>query len=430
MATSIQFEVEPGMDALNDGTDDAGAGLTSAARRAARRWARSHGRRPLSLAVATTLFAGIFVLRELSGSEGDAFSLLYVIPVAIVGLQLGLRGGFAAATVSTAALAVWLATREVPFHLTPLVVRAGIIFGVGLIAGWFSDEMRASSAAVVSENERLGALQRDQAALQAEVDGMRRRLSEQLRNATRVIERQERERRGIARQLHEEAAQAMAAALVTVGLLERGAERELTRAQFDDVRSQVRSSIADLRRIAAALRPPVLEEMGLAMALGRIAEIEAEHNAREVTFSTEGIAHPLTPEAEAATYRLIQEVIAVLDVGGEVDVSVATRLDAIEVVIDSLPRSADEALHDARIAHALHNGTGLARAGGEGERERARRCTALDRLGGEAPSTDAALGGVSAALLETRARVELVGGSLRVGALDGAVTRVAAEMPL
>lgn len=377
--------------------DDVGAGVIAAVQRTAVR-VRPRDRRQASLLIAGLLFVGIFVLRELSRSEGDAFSLLYVLPVAIVGLELGLRGGLLAALGAWAAVAVWLATRDLPFDATALAVRGAILFGVALVAGWFSDQMRASSAAVASENERLGALERDQAELQAEVERMRQRLGDQLLNATRVIERQERERRGIAHQLHEEAAQAMAAALVTVGLLERGTERELTRAQFDDVRDQVRSSIADLRRIATSLRPAVLDEMGLETALGRIAEAEAERNAREVRFATAGLTRELSPEAEAATYRLIQEVIAALDLGGEVDVRLSTAERAIEVVIDSYPRSKrEDALETEHVVVSK-----------DGEAENSLR----------------------AALLETRARIELVGGSLHVDALLGAGTRVVAELPL
>ncbi|MHB1808217.1 MAG: sensor histidine kinase [Solirubrobacteraceae bacterium] len=339
----------------------------------------------MSLAIAACLTIVVFVLREISTSQKDALSVLYVIPVAIVALELGLRAGFATAVGASAAVAIWLATRDLPFELTPLAVRAAILFGVGLIAGWFSDQMRASGRAAATENERLAVLERDQAALQGEVERMRRRLGEQLQNATRVIERQERERRGIAHQLHEEAAQAMAAALVTVGLLERGTERELTRAQFDDVRSQVRSSIADLRRIATSLRPAVLDEMGLAPALTRIAEIEAERNAREVRFSTEGLSETLSPEAEASTYRVIEEVISALDGEDEVSVRLSTPDDdAIQVVIDASGSDGESAEHSLGVA-----------------------------------------------LLETRARVELVGGSLHVGSIlgrDG--TRVVAELPL
>lgn len=377
------------MGTLNIGTAGRrGSELLAQAAPQRSRWPSSRDRRMVTLAVAAGLFVSVFVLREMSTSKRDALSVLYVIPVAIVALEYGLRTGFIAALAASGAVAVWLTTRDLPFEAAPLAVRAGILFGVGLIAGWFSDQMRASSAAVESENERLSMLERDQAVLQAEVEHMRGRLGAQLRNASRVIERQERERRGIAHQLHEEAAQAMAAALVTVGLLERGTERELTSAQFDEVRSQVRSSIADLRRIATSLRPALLDEMGLESALTRIGEIEEERHERTVRVVTDGLSDPLPSEAEASVYRVVEEVFAALDGQDAVEVRLVTAHDAIEVVID------------ARGGHH-----GRSRNGREQERLRG-------------------------ALLETRARVELVGGSLQVGSAGGDGVRVLAEMPL
>ena len=350
-------------------------------------------RRVASVCIAGALFAGVFVLRELSTSTGDAFSFLYVIPVAIIALEMGLLAGLAAAAGATVLVAIWLVTRQLPFNAAPLAVRGAVLFSVVLIAGWFSDQMRASSAAIASENVRLGALEHDQAALQAEVERMRNRLDKQLRNALRVVEGQEQERRGIARQLHEEAAQTMAAALLTVGLIERGAERELTRAQLEDVRSQVRSSIADLRRIATSLRPAVLDEMGLETALLRIAEVEAERNSRTVTFSTQGLSPDLPPDAEAVTYRVVEEVLAALEQADRVSVRLSTPQEAIQVVVE------------ARLGRSLN----LAAA-----------------AGGEALGEDS----LHAALAETRARVELIGGSLQVAPLLDQGSRIVAELPL
>ncbi|HEY1689887.1 MAG TPA: histidine kinase [Solirubrobacteraceae bacterium] len=434
-------------------------------------------RRKLILGGAAALFVSIFVVREISMSQHDALSVLYVIPVAIVALELGLRAGLIAAVGASAAVAIWLATRQLPFALAPLAVRASILVSVGVIAGWFSDQMHATSAAAAIENERLLAVEREQASLQAEVDRMRRRLGDQLRNAARVIERQEQERRGIARQLHEEAAQAMAAALLTVGLLERGSTNDLTRAQFDDVRSQVRSSIADLRRIASSLRPAVLDEMGLASALNRIAEVEAEHNARAVSFSTDGLDAGLSREAEASTYRVIEEVLSALGRVRSVEVDLSTRQEMVQIVIEAHSEAhagnglAGDGLAGDGLAGDGFAGNGFAGSGHAGNShagsDHASGGFADDGPAGEGvPASESGLladrdvlaegfavnRDVSAAdvgesgqvlvtasfeeqrlradLLATRARVELIGGSLHVGSLLGDGSRIVAELPL
>lgn len=410
------------MSTVNIGTsNNRAAMLSSAAPRSAAEDLVAE-RRKLILGVAAALFVCIFILRELSVSKQDALSVLYVIPVAILALGLGLRAGLLAAVGASAAVAVWLATRDLPFSIAPLAVRGSILVSVGVIAGWFSDQMRTSSVAAAVENERLLALEREQASLQAEVDRMRRRLGDQLRNASRVIERQEQERRGIARQLHEDAAQAMAAALLTVGLLERGSASELTRAQFDDVRSQVRSSIADLRRIASSLRPVVLDEMGLASALSRIAEVEAESNDRLVTFSTDGLEAGLSRKAEASTYRVIEEILRALGDARSVDVDLSTGQEMVQIVVEAHPLNDDGEGILAGDGKGVLAQDGFALDGSlADEDEQLSQDLFASKLGEQQLRAD---------LLATRARVELIGGSLHVGSLLGDGSRIVAELPL
>lgn len=411
------------MSTVNIGTsNNRAAMLSSAAPRSAAEDLVAE-RRKLILGVAAALFVCIFILRELSVSKQDALSVLYVIPVAILALGLGLRAGLLAAVGASAAVAVWLATRDLPFSIAPLAVRGSILVFVGVIAGWFSDQMRTSSVAAAVENERLLALELEQASLQAEVDRMRRRLGDQLRNASRVIERQEQERRGIARQLHEDAAQAMAAALLTVGLLERGSASELTRAQFDDVRSQVRSSIADLRRIASSLRPVVLDEMGLASALSRIAEVEAESNDRLVTFSTDGLEAGLSRKAEASTYRVIEEILRALGDARSVDVDLSTGQEMVQIVVEAHPLNDDgEGIlaRDGKGVLAQEHGFALDGSLAD-EDEQLSQDLFASKLDEQQLRAD---------LLATRARVELIGGSLHVGSLLGDGSRIVAELPL
>jgi len=451
-----------------------------------RRWAE---RRVVVLATAVILTAAIFALRESLVVTGDAISLLYVIPVALVALELGLRGGLVAAAIATGAVAIWMGTSATGFDAVGLVVRGVIFVGVAAIAGRFSDIMRATSArdgqllysglalarleeadslaelivehiaravehswisvtlqgapgsvfrgeplgetlrlpivshgssvgvievspggdrrfsaedrlmletlalqaAVASDNQRLLVVEREQAMLHAEIARMRRRLGDQARNASHVIEQHEQERRGIARQLHEEAAQTMAAALLTVGLLER-APGELTQEQLKEVRRQVKASIVDLRRLAATLRPVVLDEMGLASALQRIAELEVEEGRRAVTFTAHGLPERLSRELETAAYRAIEEILDALAASPAIAIQLGAEDGVIRIVTD---------------AASL----------GEGR--------PIDDHDGERPDRR-----LQSALAATRARLELIGGSLRVGSLDGAGARIVAELPM
>ena len=79
----------------------------------------------------------------------------------------------------------------------------------------------ALQAGVAADNQRLLALERERAALHAELEHTRTRLDSHLRNVNQILDSQETERREIARQLHDQAAQAMAGVLFGLHVLER-----------------------------------------------------------------------------------------------------------------------------------------------------------------------------------------------------------------
>ena len=58
-------------------------------------------------AVALVLFVGIFALRENDANVGDAEGTLYVVPIALLALRYGLRGGAAGATAAFGLTVAW-----------------------------------------------------------------------------------------------------------------------------------------------------------------------------------------------------------------------------------------------------------------------------------------------------------------------------------
>ena len=59
-----------------------------------RHWPILGGRATVLLAL--VLFAGIYALRESDPNVGDAEGILYVVPIAVLALRFGLRGGLRA----------------------------------------------------------------------------------------------------------------------------------------------------------------------------------------------------------------------------------------------------------------------------------------------------------------------------------------------
>jgi Histidine kinase len=104
-----------------------------------RRWAE---RRPVVLAAATGLYGGVFALRATVGDAADAIGLLYVIPIALVALELGLRAGVAAAALALGLVGVWALDAHADLGAAGVTTRGVAYLAVGGVAGRFSDRMR------------------------------------------------------------------------------------------------------------------------------------------------------------------------------------------------------------------------------------------------------------------------------------------------
>jgi signal transduction histidine kinase len=161
----------------------------------------------------------------------------------------------------------------------------------------------ALQTAVAAESRRLLDAERERALIGAELADARTHLAERAAQLHELITRQEAERHHVAHELHEEAAQMLAAALFSLAAL----ERELGASRFNELRSDISSTLESLRALAASLRPPALE-LGLRTALERLAEDARRRDFGEVTIALDGL-HGLSDEAETMVYRAVQEAL-------------------------------------------------------------------------------------------------------------------------
>jgi len=144
------------------------------------------------------------------------------------------------------------------------------------------------------------------------VDDTERRQQEELRNRLieQVMTAQDRERGRIARELHDETGQALAALLV--GL--RTIEEARTMAEAGKLAQQMREVAArtlhDVGRLARGLHPAVLDELGLAVAVTRHVQEFARLHAIAEDTRIEGLdAEPLLPLVQNTVYRVLQEAL-------------------------------------------------------------------------------------------------------------------------
>lgn len=131
--------------------------------------------------------------------------------------------------------------------------------------------------------------------------------------ARRLVDMQEQERRHIARELHDETAQKLAALNALAACIRKGAQ-----ADAPDLASEVRELekmasglMVSLRRTLAHLRPQEIDDLGLLQSLHALIERHNEGACGRTTYSIEvsGDVEQLRAETSAHVYRIIQEAL-------------------------------------------------------------------------------------------------------------------------
>jgi signal transduction histidine kinase len=122
---------------------------------------RSIENRRVVLGAAALMFAALLLGLHYVDDPAQGIGLLAVVPITLVALELGLRGGVAAAALGLAIL-VWSALTGHPdIGAVGLATRAAVFASVGLIAGRFSDRMRQAERrerALLQSGLRLSAV--------------------------------------------------------------------------------------------------------------------------------------------------------------------------------------------------------------------------------------------------------------------------------
>jgi two-component system sensor histidine kinase UhpB len=129
---------------------------------------------------------------------------------------------------------------------------------------------------------------------------------ERRESAQRTLAAQERERRRLARELHDELGQTLTGIVLQLDGLGRSAPAEL-KPTVDQVQEAARQSADDVRGIARGLRPQALDEFGLRSALVTLANGFAEHSGLQVRHNLATDLPTLEPDQDLAIYRVAQE---------------------------------------------------------------------------------------------------------------------------
>jgi two-component system, NarL family, sensor histidine kinase UhpB len=209
--------------------------------------------------------------------------------------------------------------------------------------------------------------------------------------AARALSAAEEERKRIARELHDETAQMLAALLIRIRVVRNSRDPEKLEPLLDGMREDVSRALEGIRRFARGLRPPALDELGLVPAIEGHARSLQEISGLAVDVHADAdVAGDLPPEAELATYRIVQEALS----------------------------------NVVRHARATHVAVEILRAGDR------LVVTVEDDGRGFDPDNVIATEGGGLGLFGMKERAGYIGGRVEVASTPGAGTRVRAEIPL
>jgi two-component system sensor histidine kinase UhpB len=154
--------------------------------------------------------------------------------------------------------------------------------------------------------------------------------------AARALGAAEEERKRIARELHDETAQRLAALLIRIRIL-RNRDAAAIDEGLEALRTEIGEALEGVRRYARGLRPPALDELGLLPAIDSHLRWLTEATGLAVDSTADpAVDGLLAPEAELAVYRIVQEALSnVVRHSGarHVDVAVAHEAGLVSVTV-------------------------------------------------------------------------------------------------
>jgi signal transduction histidine kinase len=217
-------------------------------------------------------------------------------------------------------------------------------------------------------------------------DRLRQRLLQKL------ISAQEDERKRIARELHDETCQMLAALSMGVDTVLRAPGGEALGPRLAEVKALATRALAGVHGLIFDLRPSVLDDLGLLAAIHWFASRALEPRGLSVRCELEPLTTRLPPEMETALFRVVQEALNNVGRHSDADsvlIQVGERNGHLEIEIEDDGRGFDP----ESVAQPAPGGRGLG-------------------------------------LMGIRERVELLGGTVDIDSAPDDGTRIALRVPL
>jgi two-component system sensor histidine kinase UhpB len=124
-----------------------------------------------------------------------------------------------------------------------------------------------------------------------------------------LLEVQEKERRHIARELHDEIGQGLTAATLSVQMVQRLADVPQVRRDLQDCATVLDRTLQQVRAMSLDLRPSMLDDLGLAPALRWYLDGQAQRSGLHIQLTVEPAGARLPGSLETVCFRLVQEAV-------------------------------------------------------------------------------------------------------------------------
>ena len=251
---------------------------------------------------------------------------------------------------------------------------------VGMLLGTAIQRVRAEEALYRAHDDMERLVEERTAELRFTVESLQEEITERLRAeealkeseqrlrylTSQLLTAQERERKRISRELHDDLGQS----LLVLKMQMRDVERNLL-PELKDAREGCSAAlnyldgiIDNIRRISQDLMPTILEDMGLSTALIRLFDEFCKGQKIECSFDMDDIANSLSRETEIIIYRIFQETLT--NIGKHAQ---ATKIEtAIKKCGKSIHFSVKDNGTGFNVEHVL-GGTATARGMGLGSME-------------------------------------------------------------
>jgi signal transduction histidine kinase len=133
-----------------------------------------------------------------------------------------------------------------------------------------------------------------------------------IRSQEQIVAAREEERRYLRRDLHDSLGPSLAALTLTLDAARNLLDRDppAVQALLAGMREQSQHAIADIRRLASGLRPPTLDQLGLAGAISDCAEQHMSRSDLRVRVEAPERVPALPAAVEVATLRIVQDALA------------------------------------------------------------------------------------------------------------------------